>query len=70
MEVKRHFGATCRLDLQGSEAKQETGMKYATRLLFNQKMEAACSSEMSINFQWTARRYIPEGTELFTVHVF
>jgi hypothetical protein len=28
------------------------------------KMEAICSSEMSVNTQWTTRRYIPEGGTL------
>jgi hypothetical protein len=25
------------------------------------KLEATCSSETSIGYQWTTRRYIPEG---------
>jgi hypothetical protein len=28
------------------------------------KMEAICSSETSVDFQWTTRRYIPEGVTL------
>jgi hypothetical protein len=32
------------------------------------KMEAACSSEMSIDFQPTARRYIPENRTLHNHH--
>jgi hypothetical protein len=34
------------------------------------KMEATCSSETSINFQWTTWRYIPEPQTLhFSLHI-
>jgi hypothetical protein len=51
----RRFGEPRRFHFQcQNEAKQETSMKKVSRLFhyFTLKMEAACSSETSANFQW------------------
>jgi hypothetical protein len=33
-------------------------------------MEAICSSEMSVDFQWTTRRYIPEDSSTLNSFIF
>jgi hypothetical protein len=53
--VNLRFGGTYRLHLQGILAE----------LIFSTlKMEAICSSETSVDIQWTTRRYIPEDCTL------
>jgi hypothetical protein len=61
LKLNWHFGETCRLHLQGRRISQarnqrESGSKQRSTL----KMEATCSSEMSVDFQRTTRRFIPE----------
>jgi hypothetical protein len=59
LSVSRRLGGTYRLHLQGR-------MPLASRWFLAQiifstvKMEAICSSEMSVDTQRTTRRYIPE----------
>jgi hypothetical protein len=67
-KVNRRFGRTCRLHLQSrriSQARNQRESRWqAERTL---KMEAACSSETSVDFQQTPRRYIPKDRNL---HIF
>jgi hypothetical protein len=56
------FGAICPLHLHGqrmSEARKQhkPGSKQSSSTL---NMEATCSSETSVDFQWTTRHYIPQ----------
>jgi hypothetical protein len=76
LKVIRRFGGTYRLYLQGrtiSRARNQRESRWqaerASRLRCSAysstlKMEAICSSETSIDFQRTARRYIPEDSTL------
>jgi hypothetical protein len=65
MKVSRRFGGTCRLHLQ-CEALLTTCFMLVSCLAYSLalKMEAICSSETSVNFQRTARCYIPEDRTL------
>jgi hypothetical protein len=58
LKVNRRFGGTYRLHLQSrkiSRARNQRSVYFPTL-----KMEAICLSETSVDFQRTARRYIPE----------
>jgi hypothetical protein len=80
LEVNRRFGVTCRLQIQGQRIRQErnqheSGTKQSCSACFTNsstpKMQATCSSETSVDFQRTTRRYIPENwtLELSTLFV-
>jgi hypothetical protein len=58
LEVNQHLGRPCR---QKSRA-LATCFMVVTFLTYSSilKMEATCSSEKSVDFHWTTRRYIPE----------
>jgi hypothetical protein len=73
LKVNRRFGGTYRLHLQGRKLSQPRNQLclphdftlfscsfYSSAL----KMEAMCSSETSVGFQQTTRRYIPEDNIL------
>jgi hypothetical protein len=65
LKVSRHFGGTCRLRLQGRRISQErnqreAGSKQNRAYFLILNMEATCSSETSVDFQRTTRRYISE----------
>jgi hypothetical protein len=79
-KVKRRFAGTCRLRVQGWSLSQtinrhDAGSKqrlmpvsclaYSSTL----KMKATWSSETSVDFQRTTRRYIPEDRTLQEVHL-
>jgi cellulose synthase/poly-beta-1,6-N-acetylglucosamine synthase-like glycosyltransferase len=55
LKVNQRFEGTCRLHLQ-RRISQETSMKHVSKR--DLKMEAICSSETSVDFQQTTRRYI------------
>jgi hypothetical protein len=54
LKVNGHFGGTCRFHLQGRRINQAR----------NQKMDTKCSSETSLDFQRTTRRFNPEDRSL------
>jgi hypothetical protein len=68
LKVNRRFGGTYCLLLQGrriSRARNKPESRCQAELCccFSiLKMEATCSSETSVDFQQTTRRYIPEDT--------
>jgi hypothetical protein len=67
MKINRPFGGPCRFHLQDrrinqSRNQREIGDKQMFSIL---KMEAICSSETSVNFQLTTRRYIPQNRILW-----
>jgi hypothetical protein len=71
LRVNRRVGGTCRLHFQGRSVSQaryqrEAGSKPVTSLACSStlKMKATCSSETSVHFQRTTRRYIPEDRTL------
>jgi hypothetical protein len=77
LKVNRRFGEKRRLHLQGRRVSQKINLSEALlatcltllyRLTYSStvKMEAICSSETSVDFQRTTRRYIPEDR---TLHV-
>jgi hypothetical protein len=65
LKVNRYFGETCRFNLQGQGISQTTNQHevvasracftiiYCLAYLFTLKIEAACSSETSVDFQRT-----------------
>jgi hypothetical protein len=68
LKVNWRLGGTCRLHLQGQRINQarnqcEACSKHAYSLTV--KMEATCSCEMLVDFQQTARRYIPEDSLVY-----
>jgi hypothetical protein len=77
LKVNRHFGGKYRLNLQGRKnkpSKKPAWNQVASRdcfhagfllgLFSNLKMGGICSSEISLDFQRTTRRYIPEDITL------
>jgi hypothetical protein len=77
LKVNRRFGETYRLHLQGlkiSRSRNQRKSKLCLPPAFTLasclpyfstlKMEATCSSETSVNFQRTTRRYISEDSTL------
>jgi hypothetical protein len=63
LKANQRFGGTRCLHLQSRRISQarnqrEAGSKHSL------KMEAACSSETLVDFQWTTWRYIPEDRTL------
>jgi hypothetical protein len=73
LKVNRRFGETYRLHLQDrkiSRARNQLCLPPAFMLvcysayLSTPKMKAICSSETSVDFQRTTRRYIPEDNTL------
>jgi hypothetical protein len=72
LNVNKNFEGICRLHLQGRrKAKQETSMTAGVSNLDSYlaysstvKMEATCSSETSVDFQRTTRRYILEDRNI------
>jgi hypothetical protein len=65
LKINRVFGGTCHLHLQGrrrSEAINQVEENSKQNLVSSSilKMEAICSSETSVDFEPTTRRYIPE----------
>jgi hypothetical protein len=71
LEVNRGYGGTCRLHLQGWRTIQERnhrGKQMVNSSILNTGV--ICSSEMSADFQWISRRYIPENITLFWVYLF
>jgi hypothetical protein len=70
--VNRRFGGTYCLHLQGRKNKPSKKPAchllshwFLAQLIFSTlKMEAICSSETSVDTQWTTRRYIPEDGTL------
>jgi hypothetical protein len=64
LKVNRRFRGTCRLHLVQSFPPTFTlvfSLAYSSAL----KMELTCSSETSIDYQRTTRRYIPEDINLY-----
>jgi hypothetical protein len=62
LEVNRRFGGTCRLRLQCrriSQAKSQRGSRWQAEPTLKKK--ATCSSETSVDFQWTTRSYLSGG---------
>jgi hypothetical protein len=71
LKVNRRFGGQCSLYLQGRRISQgrnqsESRCDSCFLLGFSStlKMEAICSSETSVEFQQTTRRYFPEDITL------
>jgi hypothetical protein len=71
LKVYRRFGGTYRLYLQGRRiSRASSGFPPAFTLVScsayssTLKIEAICSSETSVDFQQTTRRYIPEDSTL------
>jgi hypothetical protein len=69
LKVNRRFGRACRLHLQGrriSRARNQGESRWHAGFLLGLtlKMEATCSSETSVNFQWTIWSYIPADRTL------
>jgi hypothetical protein len=68
LKVNRRFGATYRLHVQGQRISRAARHQRESRwqaepcLAFTStlNMEVICSSETSVDFQQTTRRYIPE----------
>jgi hypothetical protein len=80
LKVNRRFGGTCCLHLQSRRISQSIDqhkaiskqsfilvscMAHSSTLM----MEVRCSSETSVGFQWTIRRYIPEGRTLLILEL-
>jgi hypothetical protein len=59
LKVNRSFGRTCRLHLQGRRICQTRKQRES-----RWQVEQTCSSETSVDFQRTTRRYIPEDRTL------
>jgi hypothetical protein len=59
-----YFGGKHRLHLQGRIRRAKKHRKRRWQAGSTLKMEAMFSSEMSVDFQRTTRRYIPEDTTL------
>jgi hypothetical protein len=59
LKVNRRFEGTCRLCLPPAFT-----LVYCSAYPSTLKMEAICSSETSVDFQLTARSYIPEDNSL------
>jgi hypothetical protein len=77
VKINWRFRGTQCFHLQGrriSNAKKTSIRQTWSRALltvclayfYTPKMEAICSSETSVDFNWTARRYIPEDRALHT----
>jgi hypothetical protein len=67
LKVKRRFGGTCRLHLQGRRISQALHQRDAggkQRCYDTTEMEATCSSETVVDFQRTTWCYIPEDRNL------
>jgi hypothetical protein len=75
LKVNQRFGGTCRLHLQDrriSLARNYREIRWQAELLFFARvgtflrlfLEPICSSETSVGFQRTTRRYIPEDINL------
>jgi hypothetical protein len=62
----RNFGETCRVHLRLAQPQLATCFMLVSYLAYSYalKMEAACSSEMSVGFQLTKWQYIPEDRHL------
>jgi hypothetical protein len=56
LKVNRRFGWSCCLHLQGRRISQARDQHEADSKLC---LEEACSSETSVDFLWTTRRYTP-----------
>jgi hypothetical protein len=54
LKINQHFGGTCCLNRANSMRATYFRAGYSSTL----KMEAICSSETLVEFQWTIRRYI------------
>jgi hypothetical protein len=74
LKVNRRFGGTCHHNIQGQRISQagnqrllSATMVYCLAFSSTLKMEATCSSETSVDFQRTTRRYIPEDRTLYCV---
>jgi hypothetical protein len=68
-KVSRRFGGKCHLHLQGwrtKPSKKQSGLFHVGFLAYSSslEMEVRCSSEMSVDFQRTACRCIPEDGTL------
>jgi hypothetical protein len=61
LKVHWHFRGTCHFPLQGSRVGQARNQheQAACFMLFS-CLDYCCSSEMSVDFHWTAWHYIPE----------
>jgi hypothetical protein len=67
LKISLHFGATRSPIFRIDEwAKQDASMKQVTCRAYSWilKMEVVCSSETSVDFQRSTRRYIPEDRTL------
>jgi hypothetical protein len=69
LKVNRHFGRTSHLHLQGRRICQarnqhKAGSKQSLAYSSTLKVEATWYSEISVDFQRTTRRYIPEDKTL------
>jgi hypothetical protein len=56
LKISQRFRRTRRLHLRPGSKEETVCLAHSTTL----KMEATCSSEMFVDFQWTTRRYIPK----------
>jgi hypothetical protein len=73
VKVNRRLGETYHLHLQGRrislrrnqrESRWQAELVYCSAYFSTLRMEAICSSETSVDFQWNIRRSIPEDSTL------
>jgi hypothetical protein len=66
LKVIRRFRGTCHHHLQDSRALLHTSFALLSCFDYSStlKMEAKCPSGTSVDFEWTARRYVPEERPL------
>jgi hypothetical protein len=69
LKVKRRSEGIFRPHLQGRRISQARN-ECETAMSSNLKMEAASSSEISVEFQLTTRRYVPEDPTLQGIDCF
>jgi hypothetical protein len=60
LKVNQRFGGLCRLHPQCEAGSNQSYIWFLSWLFLTQKIEATCSSETSVDFQRTTRRYIPD----------
>jgi hypothetical protein len=65
LKVNGRLGGTCRFHLQSRVNKSSKNQRKGISCSFSTlKMEPTCSSETSVDFQWTAWRFIPNDRSL------
>jgi hypothetical protein len=77
LKVNRRFRGTSRLHFQGrrisqvrSQSQAASKQSFYSAYSWTLKMVATCSSETSVDFQRTTRRYIPEAEHLVQILYF